>query len=399
MLIKNYKFNGGKHSETAAIKNILHNLGITSKFNNLPYTEDFLLGIGGGIRSSYFIFEIKNGPLLAIGARHLLESNNFLQDVCRRLRVPAILKESTSKKLAFTDLTSSLEEGFPVLAWTDLASLPYYHYPKDMIRYFIHVIIITGYDEKTKRFIIDDRSLIPIRLKAEVLEEARAVISSYKNRLLIPKTPLHSPNLKNAIIEGIKQCCDSMMHPKLKNFGLESLKEWAYGLTSNDSRHSWINIFGNKGDLYMALINVFHFIVTATDGAALRKMYFEFLLNADEIIPGKGFKESAQQFNEIAPMWIKLANTSLDDSIPLLRETKELLLQRNHLFSETGTKASTDLKQISKKIFQNKKEAAVNFPLTNSDTLDLLNEMKKIILDIHAKEKIAIETLSKKIAG
>lgn len=397
MRVKNYKFTGGKNSETAGIKNILLNLGITSKFNNQPFTEDFLLGVGGGIRSSYFIFELKSGPFPAIGARHLLESNNFNQDICRRLKIPAILKESTSKKLALNDLTSTLNEGIPALAWTDLASLPYYHYSEEMVKYFIHVLVVTGFDEKSNKFIIDDRSQVPIKIPAEILENARSAISSLKNRLLVAKTPLHEPNLKNAITEGIKHCCEGMLYPRLKNFGLESLKEWAQALTSNDNRHSWSNLFINRADLYQALINIFHFIESATDGSALRRMYSEFLQTSDDILVRAELKESSDHFKTIALLWTKLANTALDDSIPLFQETKELLIQRNNLFNEKGQRADSDLKKISKRIFQLKKISSHEFPLNSSDVLDLFSEMHKLIMKIYHEEKSAIETLQKKI--
>jgi len=399
LLIKKYKFIGGKHSETAALKNILFNLGIESKFDNQPYTEEFLLGIGGGIRSSYFIFELKSGPFLAIGARHLLESNNFVQDVCRRLKIPAVLKESTSKKLAFNDLTSSLEEGVPVLAWVDLASLPYYHYPAEMIKYFIHIVAVTGFDEKKDKFIIDDRSKLPIKITAEVLGNSRCAISSLKNRLLVPKPPLHNPNLKNAITDGIRQCCDGMLHPKLKNFGLESLKEWAQALISDNQRHSWKNIFRDTGDLYLALVNVFHFIESATDGSALRKMYSDFLLYSDNVLSQKSLKESAGQFYDTAELWNTLANTALSDSVKTFRETKELLRMRNNLYVEQGQKANSEIKKIMARIFQIKKEAAIEFPLNSGGILDLLNEMNRIILKIYNLEKTAVETLNKNISS
>lgn len=397
MHIKNYKFLGGRHSETSGIKNILFNLGIKSKLDDQPYTEEFLLGVGGGIRSSYFIFELKSGPLLAIGARHLLESNNFIQDICRRLKVPAVLKESTSKKLAYNDLISTLQEGLPALIWTDLASMPYYYYPEEMIKYFIHVLVVTGFDEKKNKFIIDDRSVMPLRVDAEALENARCAISSLKNRVLVVKPPLHSPNLKNAISEGIRQCCDGMLHPKLKNFGLESLKEWAQALISKDNRHSWINIFADGGDLYQALMNVYFFISNATDGSALRQMYSEFLKSSHQILPQLNLQESSEHFNEISKLWTKLADTALNDSVPLFKETKEKLIRRSTLFNELGQKANSELKSTTKHIFRLKKEASKEFPLNTQEMADLLNEMRKIILNIYDQEKIAIEALDKKI--
>ncbi len=52
MKIETYKQFGGKHSETSALKNILAQMNVIAPHTGEPFTEEMLLGIGGGIAGS-----------------------------------------------------------------------------------------------------------------------------------------------------------------------------------------------------------------------------------------------------------------------------------------------------------------------------------------------------------
>jgi len=59
MIINSYKLLGGKHPETATMKNTLAALGVKAPHTGKPFTEKMLLGIGGGLGMGYILWEFK----------------------------------------------------------------------------------------------------------------------------------------------------------------------------------------------------------------------------------------------------------------------------------------------------------------------------------------------------
>ena len=49
MLVQDYAQFGGKHCETGSLKNVLAHLGVTAPHTGRPFSEEMLLGIGGGV--------------------------------------------------------------------------------------------------------------------------------------------------------------------------------------------------------------------------------------------------------------------------------------------------------------------------------------------------------------
>ena len=66
MILDEYKPRGGKHPETAALKNVLAHHGVKAPHTGQPFSEDMLLGIGGGLGIGYILWEFKEPALKAL---------------------------------------------------------------------------------------------------------------------------------------------------------------------------------------------------------------------------------------------------------------------------------------------------------------------------------------------
>ncbi len=72
---------GGKHPNTAALKNVLAAQEVKAPHPNKPFGEAMLLGIGGGLGAGYILWEFKQheSAIIVLGFR-----NRFPMQCTRR---------------------------------------------------------------------------------------------------------------------------------------------------------------------------------------------------------------------------------------------------------------------------------------------------------------------------
>src|SRR6476659_3953842 len=89
-IVAGYSRFGGKHGDTGTLRNILAQMGVTAPHTGQGYSEEMLLGLGGGIGAGYWVFEFGHSPDLVIGLRHSWENNvEFLRKTCERIGATA----------------------------------------------------------------------------------------------------------------------------------------------------------------------------------------------------------------------------------------------------------------------------------------------------------------------
>lgn len=399
MIINGYDHFGGKHGETGALRNILTCEGIVAPHTNKPFTEEMLFGIGGGIGVGYFVYEFKHRPFLILGTRNSWEgSRGFFKGICDRLNIPAPIKETGSKKAAQSNLNSALEDGHPALAWVDLASLPYFFLPADLLKYFSHTVSVCGYDKENDLYFIDDRASTPISISAAAFESARAAIGSNKNAIMITEKPSKLSDLKTAIEQGIKVCCDGLLNPRLKNFGLAALSKWADLIANPKDAKGWPKVFKPGLHMFQALMSTYENIKTVgTGGSAFRLMYADFLDEASDVLKKPSIKQNADLYRNAAQAWSQLADAALPDSIKPFKQARKLASQKSQLFEEKGEPALPKIEKINEELKRLESEVTDSFPLKENEQMDLLNNLKDRILKAHEAEEKAIITLQNEL--
>jgi len=102
MVLQDYAQFGGKHCETGTLKNVLAHLGVTAPHTGKPFSEEMLLGIGGGIGMSYWLFQFGKTPFFFIGTRYAEKGPGalFLQTIGKRLGLPMTVHETGAPSAA-----------------------------------------------------------------------------------------------------------------------------------------------------------------------------------------------------------------------------------------------------------------------------------------------------------
>jgi len=399
--VPGYRHSGGKHHETTHLRNILDNLGLKASHTGAPYSEEMLLGLGGGIGCGYFLYETSGSTFLSVGARHLWQSTkaDFIQGICGRLGCRVTTKEASGQRAAEENLHEALASGRPAIVWLGQAGLPWHGLPIEWMQLHVYCVVVYGFEEKTERYLVADRSRKPFTIGAKELAAARPAIISLRSRTLFVDPPNRPPDLAKAIKDGLQACVFSMMKPGISNLGLPSLQKWAELLTNAKDVKGWPRALPPGAALFDALMSCYGGLETqGTGGGGFRTMYAAFLDEARGVLPVPALGDVAARFRDSAAAWTGLADASLPDDVPLLGEARGLMRLKARLFDEGGDASVPRIVEVEEKLAALRDRAASAFPLNAPQALDLLAGMRKKVERIHEIESGAIEALRLAIA-
>jgi hypothetical protein len=407
LILNNYRQFGGKHCETASLKNDLAYLGVLAPHTGKPFTEEMLLGVGGGIGVAYWLFEFEQTPFVFIGARYSEKSPGpeFLEEICSRIGARSTLAQTSSAKKGEEDLRSALDEGRPAIVWADMAALPYWALPPEA-HFGGHTLVVYGLDDKSGEAFIADRASSPLKVKRDELATARG--SAYKpfppkNKLLQVEAPpgtVSLQTLQRAIIRGISDCCRRMLNPPIANFGLKGLKKWADLVADPKNKKGWPSVFKPGLPLYAGLMYIFVSIeISGTGGSAFRLMYSDFLNEASNVLNQPELKQVAALYKESAGLWSDVGVAALPDSVEPFRKTRELFARKNGLFEKQGQQALDEMLAINHQLDEIRSQIKKEFPLDSKAITELLGSLKESILRVHDKEKQATTALKDSVKG
>ncbi|MBI5669685.1 MAG: DUF4872 domain-containing protein [Chloroflexi bacterium] len=395
-ILKNYRHFAGRHRETGSLHNILAYQGQPAPHTGQPISEALLLGISGGITVGYFTFEYE-GYLPHIA---LLTRNTFdpLETMFERLALPREVLQTSKPETGVKHLLDTLDSGHPALVWADAFLLPYNLLPHDDRMWMMTPIVVYGADDDTTY--VADRSGQPLTVPMETLTQARARVKADRFRILVLDTP-DMNKLPAAVQKGIWQCLslytDAPPKGRRENFGLAALEYWATMLTNTRNKHSWERYFPVGSRLYAALAGdtvqpgAFDWISTwGTDAGADRNVYANFLDEAAAILNKPDLKSAAAQFRTAANAWCALAAALLPDDVPLLKETRDLKLQKHRLFVEQGGEALDDIRAINRRLDELKRSAGDNFPLSEAEVREWCETLAQHVLTIRDLERSAV---------
>lgn len=396
-VLKDYEAFAGWHYETGSVHNVLAYQNVTVPQTGKVFSEALLLGLSGGIAFGYFTFEYKGQlPYVALLTRNTFDP---VETLFNRLAAPRDVRRTLSAEKGMKNLLDVLEAGQPALVWVDVFSLPYRLLPSDSQMWSMQPIVVFGVDEG--EVLIADCSNKPFRVSLDDFEKARA--RTKKNRFKL--IALDSPNLDAlpvAVEEGIRQCLalflDAPPKGKKDNFGLAALEYWAKMLVNTRNKRSWERVFPAGAPLFSALAGRvgqpggFDWLtfLGAADGAE-RGVYADFLDEAGLILAKSDLSEVASKFRVSAGCWRDLAVAMLPDEVPLLKEVRDLKVQKHELYVEEGMNALGEIKSINLRLNGLGKQAAEDFPV--SDVIAFREGLSEHVLKILEVEKEAVMCL------
>lgn len=415
--------------ESGALRNILDYEGVVAPHTGEPFTEAMLMGIGGGISVEYAIWRWKSGRTqLALRLKHTKnytrkDPQPFIHKAA--LRVGAMLNthQTSSRKKAYMTLVGSLEEGKPVITylsiWEDLRMrpalnkrldrlvsllgppmdsefvhfLPYYTLPYRWISR--NCVVVYGIDEDVGQAHIADWNSQPLSISLEELAESRAAIPGRRHAAYTIDPPRDVGDLKKAIRAGIRDCFDDLMSPSLASarMGVQAIEGWANLVANQKNKMGWPQAFSNE-ELFDALTKV-HAVIEFfnTSGGAHRSTYADFLEEGSDIINKPELRYVSSFYRDLARKWTDLANMALPDSVPLFKNARLAALKWNDIFLKKGQAAPRQLEKATEEVKSIRDQVVESFPLTESETLELLGDLSTHLLKIYAGEKEAAAAL------
>ena len=390
MILSEYQQLGGKHPETAGYTNTLSYRGVTAPHSGQPFTEEMILGIGGGLGFAYILWEFEKigGAYLVLAFRNRPQYPvKYFESLSARLGVQVTFQETAGTVKAFKNLETALENGIPPMAWLEFGDeIPYRHHLTGVVNIF-------GIDADTNTAYLDDRSARPFRVPLDALKTARARVPSYKNRLMLLEPPAEI-NLETAILAGLQDQVDHLSAPS-DSFSLPAIRKWARLMTGTRNKKAWPNVFAQKTRLFGTLRGIYQGIeFSGTGGGGMRGMYADFLREAAPIIGLPALEEIADQYQDLANRWTNLADASLPTEVPIFQETKQLLAQRSATLLEKGSDGVEEILPVEARIQALKEEIDADFPLGEAEIADLFGHLQELLTQIYKQEKKALGALA-----
>ncbi len=393
--LENFTQFEGRYWDTASIRNTLDYQGVKAPHTGEPFSEAMLLGLSGGVTFGYFTFHYQGyDPQV-----NLLTRNTFdpMERIFDRLGIPRDVKGATNADKGRQNLIRALEEGYAPIASPDMWLLPYNALAYDDGMWGGMPLVIYGYEPEKGEAYISDRSRVPLVVRAEDLDKARARIKKERHRLLL----LGAPNealLADAIQKGIHDMLQLMTEkpPKgsAKNFGLRALRHWAEMLQKT-SRGSWAREYPSGRPLLAVLISSYSFLGPSfgKTRAAERDVYADFLEEAALAMEKPALSEVATLYRAAGDAWSELLDLLLPAEVPMLNQTRELIDRKTTLFIESGAAHLEEIIACRERLEALKTEAENDFPLSDDEINDLRETICQQVNQVHDAEEAAVMAL------
>lgn len=386
----------GIHPATAVIHKLLRSKQIQNPISASPFSEAFLLGIGGGLDIGVILFQFNHlpNPMLVLGFRNQWNNpQSFMEKVTERLRLPATYREYESDQTAQKDLQGILKTDEPAIVWVDKAYLPYQHRPETQQGYTNHTVAVYARDGRLWRLYVDDLAEGLWEVREKTFTAARASLS--QNNFLMATidgdVDLTVRELRQAITTSIRDCAAQLTRP-VRTIGISTLEKWAEMLTDRNDHQGWPQVFKDQKGLYPALRTVYETIrLDGTEGSALRKIYSDFLHEAASYLGNPALNAVAGQYLQVANHWVNLAESALPSTEPDFDTVKSLLSQRYEAYRKNDAKgmqkALKSLRTVENRI--NK-----SFPLDDAETgqlFDRLASQVKFIAELETSAALRLQ--------
>lgn len=381
---------GGKHDLTASVKNVLAAHGVTAPHTGKPFTEAMLLGIGGGLGAGYILWEFKAHVSASIVLGFTNRWNyapQHMTTMCERIGVKTTIQEAGGAKAAKANFQAAVDAGKPFIAWVDKASLPYQQLPEALKGYGIWIVGVHGVENDM--VLVDDLGEHLYTVPLDIFTAARDVIPSDKNRIMRIEAPI-TIDLPAAINAGIADHIEYLSSGS-ESFALPVYKKWARLMTDTKNKKGWPVVFADpeaKG-LFDTLCSVFEGVtLNDIDGCGLRGMYADFLDEAADVVNKPALKQVAQQYRDLAQLWIQFTDVAFPASVPAFQQMRDVLSLRYQLLHENRL---DEMRKASDSVAAMRAEYNRNFPL--KDTSALFAEMSDKLIAIYDAETQALDAL------
>lgn len=282
-----FKHHQAAHCENGVTSNLLKHYGI-----NL--SEPMVFGIGSGFFFSHMPFIKLNG--IAVTSFRILPGWIF-DRVTHRLGIHVTRRKFRNPETAMRELDKLLDKGVPVGMLVGVFQLPYF--PKEY-RFHFNAHNITVFGKEGDRYFVSDPVMEQIEtLTHEELARVRYAQGTYppKGRMYyIDHVPDH-PDLRPAIIKGIRKTATDMLTIPVPMFGVKGIRFLAKRMRKWPAKFGQKLAAHNLGQVIRMLEEI------GTGGAGFRFIYAAFLQESAEIMQQPWLNEMSAEMTAVGDLW------------------------------------------------------------------------------------------------
>ena len=395
----------GNAPATTALRVLLTDAGVRAPHTDQPFTEAMLFGIAGGVGIGVFSFLYEKANFASFyvaGRNDWADDVRYLTRAAERLGAKPAIVEGV--KPSAQAIAASVAAGQPCIVWLDAAGLPYKAMPAMFSGMASHVVVLYALDDAMKTARIGDLSDEAIEIPSDVLAAARARIKKDRNRVMTVRAGAAIPPLGTLVRAGLEACRDGLLGANAvggstTNFSLDALRVWADRLHGSRDKDSWERVFTPGARLWRGLTSINEYIEHyGTGGGLCRPLFAEFLAEAAAALGSASLRALGEQYAELGRAWSDLADAALPDTVPAMREAKEVLARRSEHLHSDGPPATDAVRAAWQRLDELAAGAEQEFPLSSTDIVDLRIELQRRVRAIHADEVAAHQALATAIA-
>ncbi|MDR1336081.1 MAG: BtrH N-terminal domain-containing protein [Tannerella sp.] len=276
------------HCESGVTVNIL-------RFYGIRISEPMVFGIGAGLFFSYMPF-IRLHRMPVFSFRPL--PGHIFARVTARLGIRMNKRRFLNENKSMEALDRLLAQGIPVGNVVGVFYLPYF--PKEYRFHFnAHNICVFG-KEGDVYTVSDPVSQVPNELKHDELKRVRFARGTYPpmgKMYWVKRISAASPDLRAAILSGIRLNCNRMLDIPMPWFGVRGIRLLAAKM------RRWEGKLGEK-KAALQLAQVIRMLEEiGTGGAGFRYMYAAFLQEAAGTAERPALRELALEMTRIGDLW------------------------------------------------------------------------------------------------
>lgn len=308
-----------KHYQSAHCEN-----GVTSnllKFYGIELSEPMIFGIGSGLFFSHMPFvKVNNIPVTSF--RPL--PGIIFKRAAKRLGFSVNRKKFRNPKMAMKALDDLLAKDIPVGMLVGVYHLTYFPAPY-RFHFNAHNLVVFGKEGDNYQIsdpIMEDFTSLTSR-ELERVRYAKGLFAPKGHMYWAHKIP-ENPDIKSAIVKGIKHTAKDMLTIPVPMFGVKGIRFMAKKVRNYPKKLGTRKASQFLGQIVRAQEEI------GTGGAGFRFMYAAFLQEAAQIMQQDWLNDVAKEFTQIGDLWRSFAV-----------ETARIVKNRSQL--EDGYNAAADI--------------------------------------------------------
>lgn len=327
MIIQDFEPFVGQHCETTATGSLL-------KQNGIELSEPMLFGLGAGL--GFIFWNMKTMGFPFIGGR--VKPDILTENICLNLNLTLDVKETSSNKKAWENVTKHLEQGKAVGLKLDCYHLDYF---TNKIHFAGHYVAMYGYDDEYA-YLVDTNQQggrVKTTLKSLALARSEKGPMSSRNRTYMIRESDQDIDLKIAVKRAINRNANEYLNPPIKNIGYKGI------LKASTEIKKW---FEKSKDVKRDFQTTSMLMERAgTGGALFRNLYRDFLKDSYEVLKLEDLKLAYNEFAEIANQWTRISELFYQagdtQDIEYINQASEILIN----LSEQERKTMEVLENVS----------------------------------------------------